>query len=337
MQCHICYKEQINGAHIYGCAKRNELNISKIENKYQLLIYNYNFDELKSKEKLEKFYSISSLPDFTEKFGINYPNTYFLLDYYNIQKRTISEGCLKIGQNKVKQTCLLKYGVTNVLSKGTTIYEKRNKTIKEKYGINNVFQLKEVIEKCNTKEAHKKTAIGWKKWYYNLSQNEKDTFLNNSIHSEQAKENTQKRAGFRVSKLEYKICEFLDLLNITYTKQFKIKKSKEIQNKCNNKYYFYDVYLNDYNLIIEINGDYWHANPQKYNSDDIITYIYGEKTAQDIWNRDIIKNDYAINNGYNLIIIWENEIREKQMIMKSDDDIKILILNKIKKYEKYKN
>jgi G:T-mismatch repair DNA endonuclease (very short patch repair protein) len=321
--------------HIYGCAKKHKIDFSNIENKYQLLIFNYNFDELKSKEQLELFYDVSSLPDFTKKFGINYPNTYFLLDYYNIKKRTISEGCTQIAQKKIQQTCLQKYGTTNVLSKGTKIYDTRNNTVKKKYGVDNVFQIKEIIEKCNTKDAHAKTAIGWKKWYYNLTSDEKETFLHNSIHSEQAKENTQKRPGYKVSGLELKICEFLDLLDITYTRQFKIKKPKEQQGKYNNKFYFYDIYLNDYNIILEINGDYWHANPQKYQANDIISYIYGAKTAQDIWNRDKIKNDYAINNGYKLIIIWENEIREKQMLMKTDDEIKTVILNKLKQHEKY--
>jgi len=337
MICHICNQDMIFSTHIYKCAKNHNLNITKQENRYNLLIYNYNFKELKSKKQLEKFYNISSLPDFTKKFGINYPNTYFLLDYYKIPKRTMSESCTKIAEKKRKQTCLQKYGATNVLAKNTVFYEKRNNTVKEKYGVNNVFQLKDIIEKCNTKEAHRKTAIGWKKWYYNLTQDEKEKFLHNSIHSDTAKENTQKRPGYIVSKLEHKICEFLDLLNITYTRQFKLKKPKEVQGKYNNKNYFYDIYLNDYNLIIEVNGDYWHANPTKYNANDIILYIYGAKTAQDIWDRDNIKNNYAINKGYNLIIIWENEIREKQMIMKSDEDIKTMILNKINNYKPLNN
>jgi hypothetical protein len=32
----------------------------------------------------------------------------------------------------------------------------------------------------------------------------------------------------------------------------------------------FDVYLPQYNLLIEYNGDYWHCNPKKYNAPTIL-------------------------------------------------------------------
>lgn len=47
----------------------------------------------------------------------------------------------------LKKTCLERYGTENVLSKGSPFYEKRNQTVKEKYGVDNIFQLEETKEK----------------------------------------------------------------------------------------------------------------------------------------------------------------------------------------------
>lgn len=50
---------------------------------------------------------------------------------------------------KREETNIKRYGAKNVLSKGTIKYNKKNKTVSEKYGVDNVFQVKEIIEKIN--------------------------------------------------------------------------------------------------------------------------------------------------------------------------------------------
>lgn len=64
-------------------------------------------------------------------------------------------------------------------------------------------------------------------------------------------------------------------------------------------------------------GLYWHANPQKYKSSDIIKYPKGKTlTAKEIWDRDSIKQKYAIEQGYELLIIWEHDYKkDKQKIL----------------------
>lgn len=49
-------------------------------------------------------------------------------------------------KEKARNTNLVKYGAENPLSKGTTAYIKRNKTVKDVYGVDNVFQNKNVKE-----------------------------------------------------------------------------------------------------------------------------------------------------------------------------------------------
>ena len=84
------------------------------------------------------------------------------------------------------------------------------------------------------------------------------------------------------------------------------------------------------NLIIEFNGDYWHANPDSYKASDLIHYRFGNITAEDIWNKDLKKKKLAESKGYNIITIWEKEIKNLP-----SKEILNLIQNKI--YETIKN
>jgi len=73
------------------------------------------------------------------------------------------------------------------------------------------------------------------------------------------------------------------------------------------KKYFVDFYFPSINLGVEIYGDYWHANPDKYKSTDILKYPYGKKLAKDIWEKDK-KRESLIKKEINLIKIWETDM-----------------------------
>ncbi len=333
--CPKC-KNHARSPHYIKCYNNEIINgISKKQIKFEFIQYNYlnTFNFINNKENFENHYKTHSLPDY-KKLNVPWDLVFFLLEWFNIKKRTFSESALTIGQKKNKETCLKKYGTVNVLSRGTKIFEKRNKTVKDKYGVDNVFQIKEIIEQINTKEAHEKTAIGWKKWFYALSDKEKEDFFNKNIHSDKSKEKIAngQHKGYKISKPEIKLVEILSELNFTYIHQFKIKKPKETQNRYNNKIYYYDIYLPDFNLIIEMNGNYWHANPNFYKADDIVFFKFAHIKAEDIWKRDKLKHDYAKEKGHNIITIWENEIHKK-----TNDEIKELLIIKINQYANSKN
>ena len=52
-------------------------------------------------------------------------------------------------KEKAQKTNILKYGAENPLAKGTQPYNKRNETVKETYGVDNVFQAESVKEKIS--------------------------------------------------------------------------------------------------------------------------------------------------------------------------------------------
>ncbi|RXZ78206.1 hypothetical protein EBB07_29570 [Paenibacillaceae bacterium] len=66
--------------------------------------------------------------------------------------------------------------------------------------------------------------------------------------------------------------------------------------------YYADFWLKNTNIIIEVFGDYWHANPLKYNSDNLNEH----QKAQ------IIKDEQRLNDfkkhGFNVLILWEDDI-----------------------------
>lgn len=76
------------------------------------------------------------------------------------------------------------------------------------------------------------------------------------------------------------------------------------------KTYFYDFYDETLGKIIEFNGDYWHANPNKYQSSDFIKYPgKGQIQVKDIWYYDEIKRNIAMvhPNVNSYLVIWESE------------------------------
>lgn len=81
-----------------------------------------------------------------------------------------------------------------------------------------------------------------------------------------------------------------------------VKSQLKIANK--NHRYVYDISYK--NKIIELNGDYWHGNPEIYNYDD---YVRNDMQAWQLWEYDTKKSQFAESYGYELMTIWESDLR----------------------------
>lgn len=68
---------------------------------------------------------------------------------------------------------------------------------------------------------------------------------------------------------------------------------------------FYYVDYERKGKIIEINGDYWHCNPEIYQSD----YFHKNKNmyAHQIWDYDNEKLNTLQEKGYQVLVIWEKD------------------------------
>jgi very-short-patch-repair endonuclease len=120
------------------------------------------------------------------------------------------------------------------------------------------------------------------------------------VQSIETREKMSKKAMQRIvvtdhkhtSQLEKTFANILELLDIKYQQFFYAKDIKA----------FYDFYLPDYNILIEVDGDFWHCNPDKFSQAKY-------ETQKRSLARDIIKNQWALDNKYTLLRFWENDIK----------------------------
>lgn len=111
------------------------------------------------------------------------------------------------------------------------------------------------------------------------------------------------------SKPHVALSTILDELNIKYLEE------------VISGHFAFDFYLVDFNIYIEVDGDYFHSNP-KFYPDGPET-----KTQKINYARDCSKNKYCLSNNIKLYRIWEFNI------LKSREEVKnqlICILNEYK-------
>ncbi len=71
-------------------------------------------------------------------------------------------------------------------------------------------------------------------------------------------------------------------------------------------HYRVDAFLPGKKLVVEYNGDWWHANPEKYGPDDMVGVDYGTR-AQDVWDRDAKRKAALERAGYAVLVVWESD------------------------------
>jgi len=241
---------------------------------------------------------------------------------------------------------------SNSESKKTNTYkEKYNKSIKKKYGVDNISQSAEIKTK---KEKSFLNHFGYKNNFANenirnktpinyaiVKQNSKKTFqekygVDNPSQIPHVKEKLSEKQKITAEKSFknniingfWKNCKFISSLEKRIQRLLK-EENIDFQNNIWKFGSPIDLYFEKSNLVIEINGDFWHANPEKYQSND---KIYTNKKgiivyACDIWKKDKIKQEKILKHA-NLEIIWEKEIKTLD-----DQSLKIKLKELIKKYE----
>jgi len=290
--CPFCEKKvKVLGKHLLHC-KLIPNNLSKDEIKLigiESYVYKGFLNDL-----CKDYNNLYSLPDLRKKYGIDLKNICWCLQYSGIKLRNISESQHKISSIKSKKTCLEKYGVENP-SQVYEVQRKKEETFIKHYGVDNIWK---------TKEYREFTSKRWAS--YNK---EKKLEL---IHK------WTKQEG-RISKIENKIVNIFNNLNIPIETQFKFPKF----------FHKYDILLKNTNILIEVQGDFWHANPNKYKENDIINFP-GNKSylAKELWKKDLQKIHYAESQNYKVIQIWESDIREQE----KNKNLEIYLLDILNNY-----
>jgi G:T-mismatch repair DNA endonuclease (very short patch repair protein) len=302
----------------YIATQSKKFKLSPSELKFQVL--KFNFPHLISKEILKELYINKkySLPMFYKEFGWSYNNTLFLLNYFNIQIRNIKDvGSLY--HDKRKSTMVDKYGVDNI-SKLQECKEKKKKTFIENYGVDNIWKSPKYYEWLDSymleNYGHKRLGFAvWTKQQRSDNAKKRWETFTPEYREQLIKQIIKNLMSGCNSGLESQITECLTQLGVNFERNFYINRNQ------------YDFYIKNYNLILEIQGDFWHANPNIYKSDDVLMFPNTDGVkASDLWKKDEIKKKKAIDSGYNIDYIWENEIRKSENVID-------LILPIFRKYE----
>jgi very-short-patch-repair endonuclease len=268
-----------------------------------------------TKENLEKYLKIYSANYIAKKlFAPDYitdaSNVITRARKFGIKTHSISESkLLKSTKKTLKKTLQERYGenITNI-SQINSVKQKKIDSAIEKYGCINVFQSNEIKNKSK-ETLMEKYGVENSCAIPGVKRNNGKTSL---IHKEVSAflKNKKIKHKNEVSKF-YKFCE--------------IKKKKYAP--------IVDILIESRKIVIEIQGDRWHANPQKYKPSDIIKTWDGVKTAKDIWAKDKIKKEHIESFGYKVMYIWEYDlINNKEKTLK--DLINAIRKNKINKKNK---
>ncbi len=70
----------------------------------------------------------------------------------------------------------------------------------------------------------------------------------------------------------------------------------------------FDFYIPSSNLLVEIDGDYWHGNPEKYKRPN--------KMQNTNRKNDKRKDLIAESNGYKISRVWESDLKDNFVIQK---------------------
>jgi len=102
------------------------------------------------------------------------------------------------------------------------------------------------------------------------------------------------RNGFptKNTSIELMVADALTILNIEYEPQYRIGR------------FTVDFFVPALSLVIEVQGDYWHANPKLYDGKPL------NKSQLRTRERDKRKRAYfAVHPEYRLVELWESDIR----------------------------
>lgn len=116
------------------------------------------------------------------------------------------------------------------------------------------------------------------------------------------------------SSLEEEFEKYLRVNAIRYERSFRLAYLPEGRKSL--RYKYYDFYIPDVNLLLEINGTFWH--PKEYS--EKLTKIQVNNLEN-----DKLKLNLAISRGYDLLSVYDTEMEEfmkKETLQKMISDSK---------------
>lgn len=194
-----------------------------------------------------------------------------------------------LNKDKVYSTC----GGENCLSeKKKSVYDNIKKTHWTKTPDFNKIIKKRTKKRKENDVKYNRKYVPWNKGKTNIYSKETiDKIRNATI-------NQMKNGKIKKTGQEKIFEEFLIENEIKYTYSFIYQQRQ------------YDFLIEDFDLVVELQGDYWHANPKFWNvnedlnSDKKSLYETQKMKIKD----DVIKKDLIEKSKYKLLVYWEHDI-----------------------------
>jgi G:T-mismatch repair DNA endonuclease (very short patch repair protein) len=323
MNCIGCGKQNIKHGHYGNCKKYKDF-----KNK----ILNYDF--LYTMYAVNNYTANGLAQLITEKYNFKCSAHTIIsrCKELGMTTKTINESCKNSKtREKYKNTMLQNHGVEHNFCKNSSSRKEWEQRLLQEEGIINVFQREDVkhksVKSClerynvehasqadSVKEKSKQTCRDRYEYDHHMKNPEfKQNFIENMCEKYNINniiELTEKNPinGLCYTSIHKKVVDFLLQNNIPIVIEYVLPIKNRIKNK---HYYRYDIYLLNTNKLIEVNGNYWHANPKIYLETDLISYgHHWTKTAAEIHLKDKQKNDFATQNGFEIMVLWEDEINK---------------------------
>lgn len=234
-------------------------------------------------------------------------------------KRTASEEHqTKRYKNLHKSVMLDKYGVENI-SQADHIKRKKEETVFKHFGVRHNFMLDDCKEKAMQGYQDKINSLGYKEEWLEKYKNtclEKYGVINvaqdKDIKKKISNSNKKRMANLSIDERRQMTAKARASWNEqnSWTSSIEIRVQKLLKQEGMNFQphitlydYNYDILIGD--NIIEINGDFWHANPKTYSEDD---FLFEGLSVKEVWEKDRRKKEIAEKNGKNVIVLWECDI-----------------------------
>lgn len=256
---------------------------------------------LADKALLLRLYNEEKLPitDIANRLECNHLMVHKAFTHHGIVKRSHSD-TIKLALPKMQATCIEKYGAINPLSKGTIAERQRNDTVQQRYGVGNVFQ-REDIKIANIRSMSS-GGIGNEKRLNTLEKRfgSRSPFGRRSVREKVKKSFLGGVHGRYISNLSRTAYVLLENNSIQYEPEFLITYEK--------KTYSYDLRVGD--VLIELNGDHFHANPNRFNENDVVVFPGSKHTAKELWQKDAYKTNVGIKHGFHVVTLWEYDLKK---------------------------
>lgn len=307
-----------------------------------------NYDFLHQKYIVEQ----KDVPDIIKELNNKFTNSTIFdrLTKCGIPIRNAHEAMLK-NVDKVSQSVYRKYGVSNI-SKLQEIKQKKVQTALRNYGVEHHFKNKQKLEELeeniefkygngirNVSQLNEIKKLKEKTFFKNYGIRNifcNSDYIRDCYLKKLGVDNPSKLNWVQHKKYETFIKNLDENVNVVPYSKMSVKLFDSISKKfpqiaseflyathnaekyilTDDSFYCLDFCVERYKIVIEFNGDIWHANPAKYKIDDKPNFQTPNKTAGDIWNHDKKKIDCLETMGYHVLIVWESDyVSNKDQIL----------------------